>query len=187
MTMPSTAQPLTTRAPLAQAARCTACGRDVPVSRVWLATQTYDGREFTDAYHRHRVYGDDGFYRVARCGPVIVVGPNEGTLALQLPPRPAHPRTAEATRRLSRAQGRQATALLARAPDAPAWEFGPEGCDYYAEVRKLEEALVRRALYLADGYVREAARLLRLQRTTLYMVLERLQMRGRRRRKGTPT
>jgi len=58
---------------------------------------------------------------------------------------------------------------------AQPWDFGPEGADFYKEVETFERRMIGRALELAGGSKREAARLLHVNRTTL---LEKLKRRG---------
>jgi len=55
------------------------------------------------------------------------------------------------------------------------WDFGPEGADFYGELESFERRMINRALQLAGGSKREAARLLQVNRTTL---LEKLKRRG---------
>ncbi len=55
------------------------------------------------------------------------------------------------------------------------WDFGPEGTDFYSELEGFERRMIGRALQLAGGSKREAARLLQVNRTTL---LEKLKRRG---------
>jgi len=61
-----------------------------------------------------------------------------------------------------------------REPSQP-WDFGPEGTDFYLELEGFERRMIGRALQLAGGSKREAARLLQVNRTTL---LEKLKRRG---------
>jgi DNA-binding NtrC family response regulator len=55
------------------------------------------------------------------------------------------------------------------------WDFGPEGANFYSELETFERRMISRALHLARGSKREAARLLQVNRTTL---LEKLKRRG---------
>jgi DNA-binding NtrC family response regulator len=55
------------------------------------------------------------------------------------------------------------------------WDFGPEGTDFYLELESFERRMIGRALELARGSKREAARLLQVNRTTL---LEKLKRKG---------
>lgn len=55
------------------------------------------------------------------------------------------------------------------------WDFGSEGTDFYKEMEGFERRMIGRALQLAGGSKREAARLLQVNRTTL---LEKLKRRG---------
>ena len=66
-------------------------------------------------------------------------------------------------------------APVAAAPMAGPWDFGPEGTDFYQELETFERRMIGRALELAGGSKREAARLLQVNRTTL---LEKLKRRG---------
>ena len=64
----------------------------------------------------------------------------------------------------------------AAADESPSpWDFGPEGADFYLELESFERRMITRALKLAGGSKREAARLLQVNRTTL---LEKLKRRG---------
>lgn len=54
-------------------------------------------------------------------------------------------------------------------------EFGPEGADFYSELEGFEKRMIARALRLAGGSKREAAKLLQVNRTTL---LEKIKRRG---------
>lgn len=58
---------------------------------------------------------------------------------------------------------------------ASPWDFGVEGTDFYKEMESFERRMIGRALQLAGGSKREAARLLQVNRTTL---LEKLKRRG---------
>lgn len=64
---------------------------------------------------------------------------------------------------------------VAAAPAAGPWDFGTEGTDFYQELETFERRMIGRALELAGGSKREAARLLHVNRTTL---LEKLKRRG---------
>ncbi|HZR85050.1 MAG TPA: sigma-54 dependent transcriptional regulator [Candidatus Binatia bacterium] len=55
------------------------------------------------------------------------------------------------------------------------WDFGPEGTDFYLELETFERRMIGRALQIARGSKREAARLLQVNRTTL---LEKLKRKG---------
>ena len=55
------------------------------------------------------------------------------------------------------------------------WDFGAEGADLYGEIEEFERKMIGRALQVAEGSKREAARLLQVNRTTL---LEKLKRRG---------
>ncbi len=63
---------------------------------------------------------------------------------------------------------------IAGDPGRP-WDFDAEGTDFYAEMEEFERKMIGRALQLAEGSKREAARLLQVNRTTL---LEKLKRRG---------
>jgi DNA-binding NtrC family response regulator len=69
---------------------------------------------------------------------------------------------------------RPAAPASAAAASGP-WDFGPEGTDFYQELESFERRMISRALQLAGGSKREAARLLHVNRTTL---LEKLKRRG---------
>jgi DNA-binding NtrC family response regulator len=79
------------------------------------------------------------------------------------------------------AQGRSAgISPTASAQEGPGdasrpWDFGPEGANFYSELETFETRMISRALHLARGSKREAARLLQVNRTTL---LEKLKRRG---------
>lgn len=64
-------------------------------------------------------------------------------------------------------------------PDHPALieeiHIGPDGIDFDSTIRDLEEKLIRKALQLTNGNKKEAAHLLRLNRTTL---LEKIKKKG---------
>ncbi len=68
----------------------------------------------------------------------------------------------------------ESRAARAEGSDQP-WEFGPEGANFYLELESFERRMISRALHLARGSKREAARLLNVNRTTL---LEKLKRRG---------
>jgi DNA-binding NtrC family response regulator len=60
-----------------------------------------------------------------------------------------------------------AALMTPRTPTIPAIDFGPEGIDFDALIDNFEEQLILQALHLTRGNQKEAARLLRLHRTTL--------------------
>ena len=68
-----------------------------------------------------------------------------------------------------------ATAPSPAAVDLPAFEFGAEGIDFDTLVHNFEDRLILHALHLTGGNKKEAARLLRLNRTTL---LEKMKKKG---------
>ena len=53
------------------------------------------------------------------------------------------------------------------------WQFGPAGIDFYQEMEAIEDRMIAQALHLSGGNKKEAARLLRLNRTTLLEKLKR--------------
>jgi DNA-binding NtrC family response regulator len=59
--------------------------------------------------------------------------------------------------------------------DAPVmpWQFGPAGIDFYREMEAIEDRIIAQALRLSRGNKKEAARLLRVNRTTLLEKLKR--------------
>jgi hypothetical protein len=57
--------------------------------------------------------------------------------------------------------------------------FGFEGIDLYGTLEQVEDCLIARALWLAGGNKKEAARLLRVNRTTLLEKLKRKDAAGR--------
>ena len=59
-----------------------------------------------------------------------------------------------------------------RAQTAP-WEFGSRGIDFYREMEIIEDRIIAQALRLSAGNKKEAARLLRVNRTTLLEKLKR--------------
>jgi DNA-binding NtrC family response regulator len=56
---------------------------------------------------------------------------------------------------------------------AAPWEFGPQGIDFYHEMEVIEDRIIAQALRLSAGNKKEAARLLRVNRTTLLEKLKR--------------
>jgi DNA-binding NtrC family response regulator len=53
------------------------------------------------------------------------------------------------------------------------WDFGPRGIDFYREMEVIEDRIIAQALRLSAGNKKEAARLLRVNRTTLLEKLKR--------------
>jgi DNA-binding NtrC family response regulator len=76
--------------------------------------------------------------------------------------------------RAAPSDSRPARVASAKSASGP-WDFGPEGTDFYQELESFERRMIGRALQLAGGSKREAARLLQVNRTTL---LEKLKRRG---------
>src|SRR5437762_2014616 len=58
-------------------------------------------------------------------------------------------------------------------PAAMPWQFGPAGIDFYREMEAIEDRIIAQALRLSGGNKKEAARLLRVNRTTLLEKLKR--------------
>jgi transcriptional regulator with GAF, ATPase, and Fis domain len=56
---------------------------------------------------------------------------------------------------------------------APPWDFDAQGIDFYHEMASIEDRMIARALHISHGNKKEAARLLRLNRTTLLEKLKR--------------
>ena len=67
--------------------------------------------------------------------------------------------------------------LLDGGPSAP-WQFGPGGIDFYREMEAIEDRIIAQALRLSGGNKKEAARLLRVNRTTLLEKLKRKRAQG---------
>ncbi len=65
----------------------------------------------------------------------------------------------------------------AEAPSMP-WQFGPAGIDFYREMEAIEDRIIGQALRLSNGNKKEAARLLRVNRTTLLEKLKRKRASG---------
>ena len=55
----------------------------------------------------------------------------------------------------------------------PPWDFGAQGIDFYREMESIEDRIIARALDISRGNKKEAARLLRLNRTTLLEKIKR--------------
>jgi len=72
--------------------------------------------------------------------------------------------------------------LAPRDVDAPGagmpWQFGPAGIDFYREMEAIEDRIIAQALRLSGGNKKEAARLLRVNRTTLLEKLKRKRAAG---------
>jgi DNA-binding NtrC family response regulator len=66
------------------------------------------------------------------------------------------------------------------ADDAPTmpWQFGAAGIDFYREMEIIEDRIIAQALRLSGGNKKEAARLLRVNRTTLLEKLKRKRAQG---------
>ena len=64
------------------------------------------------------------------------------------------------------------------APAAMPWQFGPAGIDFYREMEAIEDRIIAQALRLSGGNKKEAARLLRVNRTTLLEKLKRKRAQG---------
>src|SRR5882724_10776324 len=58
------------------------------------------------------------------------------------------------------------------------WQFGPAGIDFYREMETIEDRIIAQALHLSRGNKKEAARLLRVNRTTLLEKLKRKRAQG---------
>jgi DNA-binding NtrC family response regulator len=56
---------------------------------------------------------------------------------------------------------------------SPPWDFDGEGIDFYREMASIEDRIIARALDISRGNKKEAARLLRVNRTTLLEKLKR--------------
>jgi DNA-binding NtrC family response regulator len=65
-----------------------------------------------------------------------------------------------------------------RPPRTMPWDFGSSGIDFYREMEVIEDRIIERALRLSDGNKKEAARLLKLNRTTLLEKLKRKRVQG---------
>ena len=63
-------------------------------------------------------------------------------------------------------------------PSSTPWSFGADGIDFYAEIEAIEDRMIAQALHLSGGNKKEAARLLRLNRTTLLEKLKRKRQLG---------
>ncbi|HJQ84529.1 MAG TPA: helix-turn-helix domain-containing protein, partial [Candidatus Binatia bacterium] len=58
------------------------------------------------------------------------------------------------------------------------WQFGAAGIDFYREMELIEDRIIAQALRLSNGNKKEAARLLRVNRTTLLEKLKRKRAQG---------
>src|SRR5262245_29731194 len=58
------------------------------------------------------------------------------------------------------------------------WQFGSAGIDFYREMEAIEDRIIAQALRLSGGNKKEAARLLRVNRTTLLEKLKRKRAQG---------
>ena len=58
------------------------------------------------------------------------------------------------------------------------WQFGAAGIDFYREMEAIEDRIIAQALRLSGGNKKEAARLLRVNRTTLLEKLKRKRAQG---------
>jgi transcriptional regulator with PAS, ATPase and Fis domain len=58
------------------------------------------------------------------------------------------------------------------------WQFGAGGIDFYREMEAIEDRIIAQALRLSGGNKKEAARLLRVNRTTLLEKLKRKRAQG---------
>ncbi|HEV7730607.1 MAG TPA: sigma-54 dependent transcriptional regulator [Candidatus Binatia bacterium] len=92
---------------------------------------------------------------------MVVLGRPEGIIAVRdLPPHLLTPRE-----------------LSGGATSMP-WQFGPGGIDFYREMEAIEDRIIAQALRLSGGNKKEAARLLRVNRTTLLEKLKRKRAQG---------
>ena len=71
-----------------------------------------------------------------------------------------------------------AAARAAATRAAMPWQFGPAGIDFYREMEAIEDRIIAQALRLSGGNKKEAARLLRVNRTTLLEKLKRKRAQG---------
>jgi DNA-binding NtrC family response regulator len=67
--------------------------------------------------------------------------------------------------------------LSGSVPSMP-WQFGAAGIDFYREMEAIEDRIIAQALHLSGGNKKEAARLLRVNRTTLLEKLKRKRQQG---------
>jgi transcriptional regulator with PAS, ATPase and Fis domain len=93
---------------------------------------------------------------------MVVLGRPEGVIEpCDLPPHLVEPRGVDE----------------AAGPSMP-WHFGAAGIDFYREMETIEDRIILQALRLANGNKKEAARLLRVNRTTLLEKLKRKRAQG---------
>jgi transcriptional regulator with PAS, ATPase and Fis domain len=71
-----------------------------------------------------------------------------------------------------------ATRELGENGSAMPWQFGAGGIDFYHEMEVIEDRIIAQALRLSGGNKKEAARLLRVNRTTLLEKLKRKRAQG---------
>ena len=71
-----------------------------------------------------------------------------------------------------------ATRIGADAASTMPWHFGAAGIDFYREMEAIEDRIIAQALRLSGGNKKEAARLLRVNRTTLLEKLKRKRAQG---------
>jgi len=67
---------------------------------------------------------------------------------------------------------------LQETPITMPWQFGQGGIDFYEEMEAIEDRIIAQALRLSGGNKKEAARLLRVNRTTLLEKLKRKRAQG---------
>jgi DNA-binding NtrC family response regulator len=67
---------------------------------------------------------------------------------------------------------------LRETPVVMPWQFGAGGIDFYEEMEAIEDRIIAQALRLSGGNKKEAARLLRVNRTTLLEKLKRKRAQG---------
>jgi transcriptional regulator with PAS, ATPase and Fis domain len=71
-----------------------------------------------------------------------------------------------------------ATREAGESSSAMPWQFGAGGIDFYREMEAIEDRIIAQALRLSGGNKKEAARLLRVNRTTLLEKLKRKRAQG---------
>ena len=92
---------------------------------------------------------------------LVVLGRPEGVIEVRdLPPHLLSPRDVDTP------------------PSGMPWQFGPAGIDFYREMEAIEDRIIAQALRLSGGNKKEAARLLRVNRTTLLEKLKRKRAAG---------
>ena len=67
---------------------------------------------------------------------------------------------------------------ISETPSAMPWQFGPTGIDFYREMERIEDSIIAQALRLSGGNKKEAARILRVNRTTLLEKIKRKRIQG---------